>query len=780
MGNCVSTTDALGNITEYTYDAMGQITAVTQKGMSGNDITISYAYDNLGNITSVTDGEGNTFRMTYDKVGNVTAIYDAYGQLAESYTYDRVYNQTSVTDGNGTKVTYSYDSMGNKIKTLNESNGSVTTYSYIGGSLISAATDALGGKTSATYDSMGNIESFTNPNGGVTTYTYDKNQNVTSESVGDYYKVTYTYDEAGNVSGLTNSRGQVTTYEYDKAGRVIRQSDEAGTITYIYDANGNKLKVTETVSGNSLEGDSSDSVSANTITRTYDALNRVTSYTDAEGNTIRYEYDEFGNITAVTYPGGQEVTYTYDKNGNILSVTDWEGRITSYSYDKNGRLVKTQRPDGSAESRTYDKAGNLVAIKDVKEDGTIINDYSYTYDQSGNITAIADQSVGTKSQQIATDSTVQMEYDAVNRLIKYNGKEVKYDADGNMIYGPLDGEMATFSYDCRNRLTQVTTDSGEITQYAYDAENIRTKVIKNFGTENETTTTYVTDGVSNELSRVLEATTVDKEGNTETILYTYGNGLIAQEKRKGTEERENSAQTEYLLYHFNHIGSTTAVTNEAGAIKYSYIYNVFGKLLSGNYGEVEFLYNGQYGVTSDANGLYYMRARYYNIDIMRFINQDILTGSIDSSQSLNRYAYVEGNPVNFLDPFGLEPTAIDKVHMIFSALQLALQALSIVAALSGNVLAAKVLNALADVASCSQIIVYLMDAYYAQSVEEQNEAIENAAWEITCLIVGKMLQLIGMNPGYAPKGLVQIEKEAASLATDLISYIFSALNTWES
>ena len=49
-----------------------------------------------------------------------------------------------------------------------------------------------------------------------------------------------------------------------------------------------------------------------------------------------------------------------------------------------------------------------------------------------------------------------------------------------------------------------------------------------------------------------------------------------------------------------------------------------------------------------------MRARYYNIDIMRFINQDILTGSIDSSQSLNRYAYVEGNPVNFLDPFGLE------------------------------------------------------------------------------------------------------------------------------
>ncbi len=77
---------------------------------------------------------------------------------------------------------------------------------------------------------------------------------------------------------------------------------------------------------------------------------------------------------------------------------------------------------------------------------------------------------------------------------------------------------------------------------------------------------------------------------------------------------------------------------------------------------MEFLYNGQYGVASDANGLYYMRARYYNIDIMRFINQDILTGSIDSNQSLNRYAYVDGNPVNFLDPFGLEAWDSDMVH----------------------------------------------------------------------------------------------------------------------
>ena len=68
-----------------------------------------------------------------------------------------------------------------------------------------------------------------------------------------------------------------------------------------------------------------------------------------------------------------------------------------------------------------------------------------------------------------------------------------------------------------------------------------------------------------------------------------------------------------------------------------------------------FLYNGRCGVATDDNGLYYMRQRYYNTEIKRFVNQDILTGSAGNSQSLNRYSYVQGNPVKYTDPFGLSP-----------------------------------------------------------------------------------------------------------------------------
>ena len=125
---------------------------------------------------------------------------------------------------------------------------------------------------------------------------------------------------------------------------------------------------------------------------------------------------------------------------------------------------------------------------------------------------------------------------------------------------------------------------------------------------------------------------------------TYGQGLISEE-----------TEGVYLYHHYNNLGSTMKLTNAKGQVVASYTYGVYGELLSGNADLTHFLYNGRCGVSTEANGLYYMRQRYYNPEIKRFINQDILTGSLDNSQSLNRYSYVQGNPVSYTDPFGLSP-----------------------------------------------------------------------------------------------------------------------------
>ncbi len=231
-----------------------------------------------------------------------------------------------------------------------------------------------------------------------------------------------------------------------------------------------------------------------------------------------------------------------------------------------------------------------------------------------------------------------------NRLVTYNGQTAEYDADGNMIYGPLKGEMVEFTYDCRNRLIKAGN-----TTYEYDAENNRIAVV-----EDGLRTEYV-----NNPNAYLSMLLIERDADGKERYYVYGNGLIAHEDEDG-----------YRVYHFDRRGSTTAITDENGTVTDRFFYAPYGELID-HEGDTEtpFMYNGRDGVMTDSNGLYYMRARYYNPEIKRFINQDVLAGSIEDGRTLNRYAYVNGNPVSLTDPFGLSPD-IDASSIIHGLLDL--------------------------------------------------------------------------------------------------------------
>ncbi len=141
-----------------------------------------------------------------------------------------------------------------------------------------------------------------------------------------------------------------------------------------------------------------------------------------------------------------------------------------------------------------------------------------------------------------------------------------------------------------------------------------------------------------------------KEENGQKTFYVYGLGLIGQE-----------VNGEYTSYHFDFRGSTVALTDKNAQIVEEYQYSPYGLLLSGDSSKTPFLFNGKYGVMTDSNNLYYMRARFYSPEIKRFINQDILLGGIGDGQTLNRYAYVTGKPIIFVDPFGLVPIPPDYI-----------------------------------------------------------------------------------------------------------------------
>ncbi|MDD5948367.1 MAG: hypothetical protein PUC39_01350 [Lachnospiraceae bacterium] len=381
------------------------------------------------------------------------------------------------------------------------------------------------------------------------------------------------------------------------------------------------------------------------ITRSYDALNRVSQYTDIWGRTIRYTYDWTGNVACITYPDKSEVHFGYYDNGQLETVTDWEGSVTRYEYDQNGRQSSIQRPDGSKETFQYNPAGSLTEQEDRDSEGNLLQRITYRYNGFGELAGKTRTGEGAEKRETRTEQaeespkTEQMEYNAANQLIRYNGERVEYDAYGNMTYGPSGGSMAYFTYDSRNRLKAVQNLT-----YEYDAENNR---VASCDSQTGKTIRYI-HNTNSSLSQLLE----ENDGTT-TTKYVYGNALISSRTYQ-IKADSSTCQTVYY-YHYDNVESTTMLTDETGAVVETYDYTPYGRITRGDRGRTRFLYNGGLGVSTDENGLYYMRARYYNPDICRFVNQDTEKGSLSSSASLNRYAYVQGNPVTQTDPFGLSP-----------------------------------------------------------------------------------------------------------------------------
>ena len=126
-----------------------------------------------------------------------------------------------------------------------------------------------------------------------------------------------------------------------------------------------------------------------------------------------------------------------------------------------------------------------------------------------------------------------------------------------------------------------------------------------------------------------------------TNTYLYGNGRISQ----------HATQTEYFLG--DALGSVRQLTSAVGTVTLTQSYAPYGDTISSvGSGESAYQFTGE---MRDANGLTYLRARYYNSSDGRFISRDTWNGDYNRPLSLNRWNYVEGNPVNLVDPSGHHP-----------------------------------------------------------------------------------------------------------------------------
>ena len=284
-------------------------------------------------------------------------------------------------------------------------------------------------------------------------------------------------------------------------------------------------------------------------------------------------------------------------HGKLLMAASPEVTVIEYGYDPLYRLTDADYDDGSFTGYSYDydydAVGNRLHKYYFPGGMAAIQTTTYTYDAAHRINTVTDAS--------GTDT-----YD--------------WDDNGNLEY---DG-VYTYTYDAANRLIDVS-GSGLSASYEYNGLGDRVSQ-----TVDSVTTDYTLD-IASGLTQVL---------GDGTNTYLYGLGRISQHA---------SSSTVYFLA--DALGSVRQLTDESGAVSLTKSYSPFGEVYNseGN-GASNYGFTGEWVDTYIK--LIYLRSRYYAPETGRFITRDTWQGDYTKPLSLNRWNYVEGNPINLTDPSG--------------------------------------------------------------------------------------------------------------------------------
>ena len=316
-------------------------------------------------------------------------------------------------------------------------------------------------------------------------------------------------------------------------------------------------------------------------------------------------------MAVVGQPGA--VTYTFDNANRLTNVTQGTSNVV-IAYDNASRRTSLTLPNGIAVTYGYDNANQLTGLT-YKQGATTIGTLAYTYDLAGR-RITQDGTYARTGLPAAMTGTV---FDANNRLTSQGATNFAYDLNGNVT---TDGTN-TYTWNARDQLTVI---SGPVAaSFQYDASGRRfAKTIAG------ATTKFFYDGMN--VIQELNASNVP----TANLLTGLGiDEVYSRSDPGGTQSFLSDA-----------LGSTLAMTDATGAVAASYTYDPYGKATKTGTTSNTQTYTGR---EDDGTGLYFYRARYYHPTLSRFISEDPL----GIAAGPNVYGYVDGNPVSFVDPFGL-------------------------------------------------------------------------------------------------------------------------------
>ncbi|HEU4323529.1 MAG TPA: RHS repeat-associated core domain-containing protein [Roseiflexaceae bacterium] len=711
-----TTYDALGRTTrttlpDNTYTSYAHSVSQDSYGLRGITDVIDPArhrtqqrYDSLGRLRQVVEFSGDCGAYGYTCAAPYTAGWAEYARTG--YAYDALDQLTLVGHPNNVYTRLYYDSAGRKTQTVDPDMGSWNYYYDAAGNLTGQVT--AGKTTWFNYDVLDRLLSKSFSDGTHTSwFRYDENlpggigrRTGTCTILPGQNCLTYevwNYDGRGRTTsyahGGTGLSYHTLLYTYDSADRTktIGYYPTSEVVTYQYDAGWHPYSLCTSLGGCYVN----DAV--------YTALDQPSRWTYGSGVATTWTYlDNLARLSNLQIGQGNlagggfdavslfDRGYVYDSASNLTRIDNFStSQSHNYSYDHRDRLTRSWGP-GYDENYSYDVLGNLTNKAGV----------AYTYPTTGRIHAPT--TVGATEYSYSATGNVLSSYlgapqhgdgrnytwDGQSQLLKVESKTVR-----TYYCTPICPQSAPASPLSTGK--QGTTDA--VSPMAPTPEpGIGHKTLTTYTTLEE----YIYNADNARVGRIAGGQTTvyfgglweDTLGVKQTKYYTFNGKIVAQ---------RDVATNTVLYQHGDHLGSVSLVTNSSKAMVSQQEFDAWGKVRSGGVSQTSVNYTGQ---RLDGTGLLYYNARYYDPAIGRFMSADTVvpgnsSGSMDgfaikpltvsfseeaflnklnletrlpfwfqmsdeqrrdagrpwgpaNPQALNRYSYVQNNPLRYTDPSG--------------------------------------------------------------------------------------------------------------------------------